>query len=56
MKGVVISKANWNGERIFSVTQYLPSKNALITEAGLDELHAAGFSNIGTHEAGVIKG
>lgn len=52
--GIVINSSDWNGERTFRISQFVPSGAIVITQEGADLLSSAQLSNLGLHEVGKI--
>ena len=52
--GIVIPKANWNGEKIFRLTENGPSFATFVTDEARREIEVRGFSNVSFTPAGKI--
>lgn len=53
-QGIIVPKANWNGEKIFRLTENGPSFATFVTDEARSEIEAQGFSNISFTLAGKI--
>jgi len=53
--GLVIRESDWNGEKLFHLSQYSNSSATYVVESALEEMISAGFTNMGYREVGVVR-